>query len=145
MEDARVLVCSSAREGRDRQVLRDFISEYKDLTCLWDIRCKDYCNRDKKKCAYDKLLVVYKLLKPEATEEDVKKKINTLRSNFRKELKKIYESKRSGAGTDDIYQPSTWLFEELTFLADLEKPVDSMSSINDNSNNDEVRYFILKK
>lgn len=52
--------------------------------------------------------------------------------------------KRSGAGADDIYQPSTWLFEELTFLTDLEKPVDSVSSINKNmSDNNEVKYFIL--
>jgi len=40
-------------------------------------------------------------------------------------------TKKSGAGTDDIYQPSSWLFEELAFLVDLEKPIDSSSSIND--------------
>lgn len=111
-------------------------SKYKDLKCLWDIRCKGYSNRDKKKDAYSELLVVYKLIKPEASIDDVKKKINTLRSNFRKELKKIHDTKRSGAGADDIYQPSSWLFEELAFLADLEKPVDSISSINDDTNND---------
>jgi len=132
----------NARECRDQQ-LRDFISKYKDLKCLWNIQCKDYSNRDKKKDAYSELLVVYKLIKPEASIDDVKKKINTLRSNFRKELKKIHDSKRSGAGADDIYQPSSWLFEELSFLADLEKPVDSISSINYDTNNDKVRYFIL--
>ncbi|XP_050548015.1 uncharacterized protein LOC126909621 [Daktulosphaira vitifoliae] len=127
----------NARECREQQ-LRDFVSKYKDLKCLWDIRCKDYSNRDKKKDAYSELLVVYKLIKPDASIDDVKKKINTLRSNFRKELKKIHESKRSGAGADDIYQPSSWLFEELAFLADLEKPVDSTSSINDDTNNEKV-------
>ncbi|KAL4131263.1 hypothetical protein QTP88_008600 [Uroleucon formosanum] len=45
---------------------------------------------------------------------------------------------KSGAGADDIYQPSSWLFEELSFLADLEKPVDSISSINDDTNNDKL-------
>jgi len=38
---------------------------------------------------------------------------------------------------------TSWLFEELTFLADLEKPVDRISSIDDVTNNDKVRYFIL--
>lgn len=141
MEGARD-ECPSARESRSRQ-LRAFISKYKNFKCLWDVRCKDYCNRDIKRSAYNELLVVYNLIKPEATIDDVKKKINTLRSNFRKELKKIHESKRSGAGAD-IYQPSTWLFEELTFLADLEKAVDSISSINDDTNNVKVRYFIFK-
>lgn len=142
MDDARRVELPNARECRDQQ-LHDFISKYKDLKCLWDIRCKDYSLREKKKDAYNELLVVYKLIKPEASIDDVKKKINTLRSNFRKELKKIHDSKRSGAGADDIYQPSSWLFEELAFLADLEKPVDSISSINDDTNNDKVRYFIL--
>jgi hypothetical protein len=35
--------------------------------------------------------------------QDVKKKINALRMNFRKEKIKIERSERSGAGTDDIY------------------------------------------
>jgi len=50
------------------------------------------------------------VIKPEASIDDVKKKINTLRSNFRKELKN-FMTKRSGAGADNIYQPSSWLFE----------------------------------
>jgi len=36
----------NARECREQQ-LRDLISKYKDLKCLWDIRCEDH--RDKKK------------------------------------------------------------------------------------------------
>lgn len=144
MDDARDEF-PNVRECCEQQSC-DFVSKYKDLKCLWDIRCKDYSNRDKKKDAYSELLVVYKLIKPEVSIDDVKKKINTLRSNFRKELKKIHDSKRSGAGADDIYQPSSWLLEELAFLADLEKPVDSISSINDDTNNDKVRslrYIIL--
>lgn len=66
--------CPSVREGRERQ-LRVFISEYKNFKYLWDARCKNYYNRDKKKkAAYKELLVVYKLIKPEATIDDVKKK-----------------------------------------------------------------------
>jgi len=121
---------NTSRECRDRSILRDFISEYRQLPELWDVRSKDYCNRDKKNAAYKKLLVFYKVLKNNSTIDDVKKKINTLRSNFRKELKKINDSKRSGAGTDDVYQPSSWLFEELSFLTDLEQPTKSVCSID---------------
>jgi len=52
MEDGHI------RSGRERQFLRDFIAEYKELTCLWDVRSKDYSNRDKKESAYDKLLII---------------------------------------------------------------------------------------
>lgn len=127
----------------DKQILRDFIAEYKQLPELWDVRSKEYTKRDKKNAAYERLLTIYKGLKSDATVDEVKKKINTLRSNFRKELKKINDSKRSGAGTDDIYAPSSWVFEELIFLTNLEKPVESISSINEETVKDSVRYFMF--
>ncbi|XP_055622402.1 uncharacterized protein LOC129765969 [Toxorhynchites rutilus septentrionalis] len=55
---------------------------------------------------------------------DVKRKINTLRSNYRKELKRIEDSKRSGTGADDVYSPSSWVFHALQFLSKFEQPVD---------------------
>jgi hypothetical protein len=66
---------STSREFRDRAILCDFISEYKQLSELWDVRCKEHSNRDKKNSAYKKLLVYYKLLKNDFTIEDVKKKL----------------------------------------------------------------------
>ncbi|CAI6377104.1 unnamed protein product [Macrosiphum euphorbiae] len=140
MGDESQNTCTS--ESRDRQILRDFIAQYKQLPELWDVRSKEYTRRDKKNAAYEQLLTIYKGLKCDASIDDVKKKINTLRSNFRKELKKINDSKRSGAGADNVYEPSSWVFEELTFLTNLEKPVESYSSINEEINNT-VRYFIL--
>ena len=80
MDDARDEF-PNARECREQQ-LRDFVSKYKDLKCLWDIRCKDYSNRDQKKDAYSELLVVYKLIKPEASIDDVKKKIQSFTHRF---------------------------------------------------------------
>ena len=49
---------------------------------------------------------------------NVKKKFNSLRTNFRKELKKMRYSKKSGAGTDEIYDPTLWYFNEMSFLQD---------------------------
>lgn len=65
----------TSRECRDRSILHDFIPEYKQLPELWDVRCKEYSNRDKKNSAYKKLLVYYKHLKNDSTIEDVKKKL----------------------------------------------------------------------
>jgi hypothetical protein len=41
---------------------------------------------------------------------------------FRKELKKVNESKKSGASANDVYVPSLWYFGELMFLVDQETP-----------------------
>jgi len=60
-----------------------------------------------------------------------KKKINTLRSTYRRELKKVLASKKSGAGVEDIYVPSVWHFEDLGFLFDHEIQISGMSTIDD--------------
>ena len=120
-------------DQQGKQLLREFISAFQGLPELWDVRSENYMKKDKKSVAYEKLLEVYKSIKADATIEDVKNKINTLRSNFRKELKKISDSKTSGVSTDDIYQPSSWVYYELLFLRDLEKPVQTRNSIETNS------------
>ena len=62
-------------------------------------------------------------MKSDATIDDVKKKINILRSNYRKELKKILTSKRSGASSDDVYKPKSWVFHLLHFINKTEQPI----------------------
>jgi hypothetical protein len=63
-----------------------------------------------------------KEIDPDANKEKVTKKINSLRSCFRKELKNVNHSKTSGAGANDTYMPSLWYFQELLFLTDQEDP-----------------------
>lgn len=68
-----------------------------------------------------------------ATKDTVKKKIDSLRGCFRKELKKVNSSKKSGSGSDDIYKPHLWYFEHLLFLIDQETPRESVSNIEEDS------------
>lgn len=63
-----------------------------------------------------------------------KKKINTLRSNYRRELKKVLARKKSGAGVEDIYVPSVWYFEDLDFLRDHEIQIRGTSTMDDEDN-----------
>lgn len=69
---------------------------------------------------------------PEANKEDLKKKFNILRTNYRKELKKYCES-----GGD--YQTSCWYFDELSFLqnVNMEYTEEDLSSIMENMDADE--------
>ncbi|GLV39306.1 hypothetical protein CBL_13840 [Carabus blaptoides fortunei] len=51
-----------------------------------------------------------------------------MRGCFRKELKKVDNSQRSGAGTDDTYEPTLSYFELLLFTRDQEVPVSSIET-----------------
>ncbi|KAM4049113.1 uncharacterized protein ACNLHF_006287 [Anomaloglossus baeobatrachus] len=118
--------------------IREFIDHYQALTCLWQIKSKDYSNKVVKRRAYLELVDIVKKHYP--TEEVdinvVKKKIQGLRTVFKKEVKKIEDSKRSGAGTDEIYTPRLWYFDLLTFIRTQEMPRTgtSLISIQEDSN-----------
>jgi hypothetical protein len=46
----------------------------------------------------------------------VHKEVNGLHTAYRRELKKTTDSTKFGIGTDDIYVPSLWYFDDLDFL-----------------------------
>ncbi|KAK7063325.1 hypothetical protein SK128_016049 [Halocaridina rubra] len=92
----------------NRDLTQKFIRAYRNLPLLWDPSSKNYMIKWRRKKAYEELLVVYKDMKEDATVDDVKKKINSLRTNYRKELKKWINGD---------YTPSCWTFEELSFLS----------------------------
>ncbi|XP_065360663.1 uncharacterized protein LOC135954421 [Calliphora vicina] len=100
-----------------RHYLKVFIQTYHNLPILWDTSLRDYTNRDKRADAYQQLVPIYRYLKRDATLEDVKKKINTLRTNYRKELKVVEAARKQG----NHYQPRCWTFYELDFLRNAEK------------------------
>ncbi|XP_050499770.1 uncharacterized protein LOC114330403 isoform X2 [Diabrotica virgifera virgifera] len=121
-------------------VLRNFIATYEELPLLWNPTDPSYKNKIKRNAALTKLLSIYKNCKPGATIGDVRRKINTLRCNYRKELKKIEDSKKSGAGADDIYSPTSWVFHALKFINQLEQPVilgNSQAQVNEEQNDED--------
>ncbi|KAJ8936959.1 hypothetical protein NQ318_015621 [Aromia moschata] len=85
-----------------KDLLTNFIEVYKANHCLWKIKSKEYTNKNLKTIAYDKLIDICKTVNPEANKDYVVKKIQSFRGSFRKEIKKVLESKRSGAGEDDV-------------------------------------------
>ncbi|CAH1985755.1 unnamed protein product [Acanthoscelides obtectus] len=84
--------------------------------------------------AYHRLVQKYKNIDPNANRDIVVKKINNLRTAYKKELNKIKKSHKSGAGTDEIYTPHLWYFELLSFLYDQEVPGPSISNMDEDEN-----------
>lgn len=108
----------------------DFIEKYRAHECLWKIKSKDYHNREKKEEAYNNLLIFVKKFDEHATRDVVQKKINNLRCTYRKQHKRIKRSQKSGAGVDDVVEPTLWYYKELSFLADHEEALEGVSNLD---------------
>ena len=65
------------------------------------------------------------------TQDELVKKLHTLRGQFRKEMKDMKASHKSGADTKDLYVPKLWCFDALMFLADGDIPRDATSNLDE--------------
>ncbi|CAJ0923391.1 unnamed protein product [Ranitomeya imitator] len=110
--------------ANDQDCVQALIEMYCSLPCLWKIKSADYSNRYKKKDAYEKMAAIYKEHHPTETVDVhiVRKKIQALRTVYKKELNKVENSQKSGAGTDDVYVPKLWYYDLLAFNRDQEIP-----------------------
>ena len=97
-----------ANKLNNEKFWREFIRRYRSLPATWKIKSDLYKNRILKQECYVQLTNKLKEIDPTANINTAKKKINTLRSNYRRELKKVLASEKSGASTNDIYLPSVW-------------------------------------
>ena len=117
-------------------ILEDFINIYKSEPCLWRVKSKEYHDRVQRAKAYRKLTAKLREWEPNATKAEVVKKINTFRSNFRREKKKYEESMKSGASPEDIQKPTLWYYDLFHFLGDQDVPASSQSDILNSEEND---------
>lgn len=109
-----------------QQLLEDFIRAYQNHPCLWRIKSKDYHDKAKKDAAYDVLLQKYKLIDSNADKGAVVRKINSIRTNYRKEKKKVEESRKIGGK----YQPKLWYYHLFEFLENHSIVKSSSSNFN---------------
>jgi hypothetical protein len=81
-------MATNPKEG-ERKLILERIEVYHSVPALWNVKSKDYSKRIKKKEQYEHLLRKYRernipmLIKINCL------KLNSLRTNFRKELKRI--------------------------------------------------------
>jgi hypothetical protein len=115
----------------NRKFLLEFIEQYRSLPCLWKIKSREYSDRIKKDQAYGQLLAKLKEVDGNATRESAKKKIDSLRAGYRRELKKVNRPKGTGTGSEGVYIPNLWYFDDLSFLSDQEITRPSISNLED--------------
>ncbi|KAG5894998.1 hypothetical protein JTB14_014884 [Gonioctena quinquepunctata] len=66
-----------------------------------------------------------------ADRASVRAKVNSLRTDYRRELKKMKATKKSGGGTDDVNLPTLWYFDEIDFLRDQETQMQGTSTMDE--------------
>ena len=110
-----------------------FIEVYRTNECLWKVTSKSYRDRLEREKAYEILRDFTKTVEPSADRYLVLKKINALRTTFRKEVRKVEASRRSGAGPEELYRPKLWYYKYMLFLKDQELPAKSSSSLQQQS------------
>ncbi|XP_023236005.1 uncharacterized protein LOC111635305, partial [Centruroides sculpturatus] len=128
------VTCRSVVRTMSRKFLEEFLKIYESEPCLWNLKNKEYFDRNKKEAGYRRLIEKLKEKEPDADRESVIKKINNIRSAYRKELKKIKASIKSG--TDEIYEPRLWYFKLLRFLDNQYMPRSSRSNIDSDDDAD---------
>ncbi|XP_073414162.1 uncharacterized protein [Dendrobates tinctorius] len=113
------------------EFVHELIELYRSLPCLWQIKLADYSNRMKKREAYEKMIALFKRHNPceKVDESLVRKKIQGLRTVYKKELNKVEKSRKSDAGTDEVYVSSLWYYDLLGFTRDQELPRATVSSV----------------
>lgn len=83
----------------------------RETPCLWDRSCGDYKIREKKKEQMQRLADKYKL-----SYSDMEKKLHSLKTQFRREYKKLRESQRSGSSPEKCgwfgYEPLRFLLRK---------------------------------
>ena len=106
----------------------ELIEQLESRPCLWDVYHATYSKRDVKELAYAELSDQFEL--PIA---EIKSKVNSLRTQFNRELAKESKTK-SGQSTDELYK-SNWIhFGRLNFLRSVLASSKSFDSINANQN-----------
>jgi hypothetical protein len=87
----------------------EFVELYRSYPCLWQVKSKDYSNRDKKNEAYAVLVKKCQEVDRGATKDTVAKN-QLLSFSFSQRVTKSKKSACSGAGVDDLYKRSFWYF-----------------------------------
>ncbi|KAL4125898.1 hypothetical protein QTP88_010135 [Uroleucon formosanum] len=81
---------------------------------LYDPSLEEYRDRDLRAAAAKR--ISHELNIPGFGPKEVISKFKNLRSSFCQELKKISDSARSGKGTNDIYEPKVFWFDQMNSL-----------------------------
>uniref|UniRef100_A0A6P7G2X1 Uncharacterized protein LOC114337114 n=1 Tax=Diabrotica virgifera virgifera TaxID=50390 RepID=A0A6P7G2X1_DIAVI len=108
--------CNGNNYQWTKNIVKILITQLEKHSCLYSFTSKEYKNKSKRKSAMWSIQNNLKEHGVNISEEDLKKKIHGLKTQYLAKLRKIKRSKSSGAGADEVYVPTLWCYELLYFF-----------------------------
>ncbi|XP_066993395.2 uncharacterized protein [Anabrus simplex] len=119
-----------------KEAVSVLIDEYQKHPCMYVAKSPLYHNRKARRDAENKIADVVSEIRPNTNPNEVKAKINGLRTQFTNERNKYMKSCHSGMGLDDTYKPSFAWYERMQFLADHVSARNRKSNLDSSLNED---------
>lgn len=107
------------------------IAVWSSNECLYNTKHSLYKNKHARQHALSEMCDSMQAFIPDVSIEDIKNKTNNLRSQYSRELAKQRDSARSGAGTEDLYEPAAYWFPHMHFLKDYVTTRKGKSNVDD--------------
>ncbi|XP_068752661.1 uncharacterized protein [Montipora capricornis] len=98
------------------RVVTLLLEAVREKESLWNTKSEAYKNRNVKKAQYEEVLQVIKEELPDVDLASLKGKIQSLRTFYREEVRKIKKSQGTGSGASDVYVSKWKFFDECSFL-----------------------------
>jgi len=98
--------------SRDREFWTEFLLLYRSLPAVWQIHSTEYSSRALKSAGYDRLIRKLREVEPLANRSLVVRKINSFRTNFRRDIRR----RDSCSAAGESFQSTLWYFDLLGFL-----------------------------
>ncbi|XP_046384663.1 uncharacterized protein LOC124154942 [Ischnura elegans] len=114
----------------ERNAVEALISFYEEKRCLYEVSSPDYHLKQKRSSALQDIATNLLPFRPGTTSEEVKTKINGLRTQYMAEKNKLIRSKKSGAGVEEVVRPKLWCYNNLSFLERHTAPRKSVSNLD---------------
>ncbi|VVC98663.1 unnamed protein product [Leptidea sinapis] len=111
----------------ERKFTAILITLYRKSPVLWNTNSKYYLNKKARRNAVQRIINVLRRYKPNFDEEMYKKKINTLRTNYNKETRKLERMKQSGVDVE----PSLWYYDKFSFIKELDTECEETDQYTD--------------
>ncbi|XP_066141387.1 uncharacterized protein [Euwallacea fornicatus] len=138
-------------EVLEESFLKQLIATFKNNPVLWDKNHLKYKSRDARSVAMDELLTVTREYYPEANTDFVRTKLENMRNAFRREHRKVQESKNKSENGENLHIPKLWYYNLLLFLVGEEATeevhiyVDNSRHSSWNRQNTVILIELLKK
>lgn len=106
--------------------ISEFLSLYEEQELIWNPKHESHKDKN---VVHDAWKRIQQMFSVTCTITELKKKKETLMGTFRKLHTKVKASERTGKGTDDLYKPDWFAYEQMAkFLYSVYSPRETKSS-----------------